>query len=80
MLFDCNDEDIKLIARGWFGGGLTSYFASEVAAPMLRAFSHHKDRSYNAAHNALLKVGAADWRTAGQAWIERRRKQWESKQ
>ena len=54
-------------------------FFPETALPMLRAWDAYKRKQYEEAIDYLQNVPALDWQKAAIEWLERRRKQWESK-
>lgn len=48
-------------------------FFTHVAIPMAQAYKAHQRRDYDAAFDAIGKVGAGDWYTACVEWLQRRR-------
>lgn len=55
----------------------TEPYLQYVAAPMMLAFRHHKERDYGKALEAIHRVKSLDWMTAGLAWITDRKSRYE---
>jgi hypothetical protein len=76
---DAWDEDLRTFFARWDADGQpllgdayhTPYFR-HVVVPLWTAFTEHRQKNPTGALDAATECRATDWRTAAQAWLERR--------
>ncbi len=72
------DSDLKVFFGQWKPGVILSDqmymdpFFSGVAVPLVNAYVHHKEKSYDSAINAARRCIADDWSMAAVEWLQRR--------
>ena len=54
-------------------------FLRDVAAPMVLAYRHYKEKDWVKANEALMRVTALDWRLGGAVWLDVKEKAYNAK-